>query len=450
MQNISRVASFPWRTIPLWVLGVAILPRLCILCLVLRSPPFLVNSDSKDYLMLASNLRQYHRFVSSDPSTGSLLPETARTPGYPFFLMPFTWSQNAVVLIALAQTILGILTVLCLWRCLARFSSGLGLVLGVCVLALDWVVLLHTPLVLAETLLTLFIVLAIEAAWLGMRDPSPGVRPALSQGLRWSLASLVKPVSLYLPLFLAFTLRYKKKVLIPFLCAAYLLPTMWVCRNWRVAGYASFSSIGPMAMIRWPIATIYAMTTGRTREEALSDLEHQLAQSFSGSRMDTGKTAYQRIAWDVIRKNPLGLLTLHVTGSLRILGGSGFELVLPFLGAKPPDPVPATLYVSGHGTFALWRAYRIFFPMTLLYLAFLGIIYSGFFVGVHRFWQCGEKSFALYLAGGALYFMLIAAHQGYYRYRIPMMPFLACGVAFAFRSSEDASSSALTPGNSLL
>ena len=34
-----------------------------------------------------------------------------------------------------------------------------------------------------------------------------------------------------------------------------------------------------------------------------------------------------------------------------------------------------------------------------------------------------------------LYFLLIACNQGYYRFRIPMIPFVAIGAALAFRTS---------------
>ena len=76
--------------------------------------------------------------------------------------------------------------------------------------------------------------------------------------------------------------------------------------------------------------------------------------------------------------------------------------------------------------------YPALIPIQILYMCALGLSYLLFFAGLARLWQQDLKIQAVFLGLGALYFLAVASHQGYYRFRIPMMPFLAIGAAAAF------------------
>src|SRR5208282_3436468 len=92
----------------------AIIPRLIILIPLLWKRDRPLTGDSLGYWTLAQNL--LHHGVFSLSSSPPYAAETFRTPGYPFFLVPFAAAfRSPLIPVAGAQCLIGVLTVLIAW-----------------------------------------------------------------------------------------------------------------------------------------------------------------------------------------------------------------------------------------------------------------------------------------------------------------------------------------------
>ena len=112
--------------------------------------------------------------------------------------------------------------------------------------------------------------------------------------------------------------------------------------------------------------------------------------------------------------------------------GAGLELVVEtFLPNDPAFRSDQTYKASinGSGTRALLTNYKWLIPVFVVYLLGLGCMYVLYMVGVLSLWQRGRIALAYILTTWPAYILLVSAHQGYYRYRLPLLPFLVAGMA---------------------
>src|SRR5262249_18031851 len=147
----SRVMTRSWSAalseIPRSLCIAAALSRLIFFLLVYLHPQICLLSDSSSYLTLARNLATYHVFSQGTPPI--FPPETFRTPGYPLFLTPFAMLfSDPILWIAFAQSLLGFITVIVTWLWLRPITGARGAYWGAIAIALDLIILFHTPLLL--------------------------------------------------------------------------------------------------------------------------------------------------------------------------------------------------------------------------------------------------------------------------------------------------------------
>src|SRR5262249_41628123 len=163
------------------------------------------NGDALGYWTLAQNLLHHRTFSLS--IAYPFIAETVRTPGYPLFLTPFAALFSSPLFpVAFVQCLLGVATTIIFYQWLKDWAGKKGAAIGACVLSFDPVTLLHTPLIMTETLYNLLLVLAMICTWnacdkdLSKKHKSLA-EPAMA-GLFWALAAFVRPISIYLPLIL--------------------------------------------------------------------------------------------------------------------------------------------------------------------------------------------------------------------------------------------------------
>lgn len=422
---------------PAWLWAAALLPRLAFLALAWGAPESLLKADSEAYLALAKNLLAHGVF--SVDAAAPFSPQTLRTPGYPVFLLPFAALFGAPALpTALAQALLGAFTVVFFWRWLERTWGPRPAAAAALVLAWDPVSLFHTPLLLTETLFVFLVVWALERSDAALADGSPG--KAGAAGLLWSLSALVRPISFYLPLFLCWGWATRRRAMAAFLLGAFLLPGAWMLRNRAATGQASLSSVGGVALIRYTAAGIESLRTGRPVAELDPELRAAAEAEFPGgfaNEAEQGR-AYAAYAGRIIRADPLLLAKYCAWGAVKTLGGTGLEmLVEATVRARPQaGDMEFRAEASGQGTLALMRRHPWLWPLHAGYLLALAGLYLAAAWGLVTLWRPGSRLRALLLGGGAAYLLALSSSQGYYRYRIPLMPFLAAAAAAALRRRE--------------
>src|ERR1019366_4948542 len=178
----------------LGVMALALALRLVALSCTL--PQLKPEVDLDDYRNLARNLAAGHGFVVTLPD-GRQLPSAERTLGYPLFLASLIrLGGDRLGLFLAAQCVVGSLTcgltVLLAGRWLApRAAAAAGLLV-----ALDPNSIVRCLDLRTETVFTLFLVGgAVLLAWRADRFGS-----VFAAGVCWSLAALIRPIALFLPL----------------------------------------------------------------------------------------------------------------------------------------------------------------------------------------------------------------------------------------------------------
>ncbi len=414
--------------IPVWVYLAAFLPRLLVLVVFGGNSPYCVTSDSVGYLKLAAELSSTGFFGLPGPG-GQLVPEIFRTPVYPVFLAVLGRLPGGAVLNAeIAQTLIGGLTVLLAWKWFCRLAGKRGAAWGTLFFSLDYVYVMHTQLLLPETLLMFLLLGAAAATWSALEESSTANVSAA--GSLWALASFVKPVALYLPILLAPLFWKRKKHAFLFLLLSFSIPLGWSLRNYARTGYFSYSSIGGVVLLKYSAGSVEALLTGKSFTETSSAL---LAAADGNYPNDAARAAaYWKMAMPIIEAHPFLTARYLLHDFAATAGGTGIEMIPQALGLKEP----AAHGGFGSGTLALLKAYPLLWVLEAGYLAFLAGLYFLFAVGLKRLWEEGGRLQAAFLFLSVFYLFGIASTNGYYRYRIPPLLFMAAGAAFGLKDER--------------
>ena len=425
--------------IPGWVWALAVLPRLALFAYVAAAPiRGLVYADSLHYASLAKNLAERgvfgtkvgewdeDRSVVRDAATlqswldGNMGPpfhfDRYRTPGYPVLLAP--WSKflsSPVIPMALIQTAAGVLTVLLVWHWAFLLAGPRGASVAAVFAALEPAGIIHTPLLLSDTLGAALFLLGLFLFWKLLREPQERPLRAVGIGLLFGATVMVRPVSLYLYVPLALFLLPRKKSLAVFLAAVYLLPALWVARNSRY-GSPTFSCI-----TGWSLAEI---PTEAAANQAEMDRLYCPEQGSAQPPL--------RLFLRCAAEQPGFVAKTLAKRVFYLFEGTSLDMLVDMMNAgKPPLPPPGP-----RKRFQFQRDHPFLAPFWLGGLVLLGALYVLFLKGCWRLQQDGRHLELALLCLSLLY--LVAATLllgGGGRYRIPLVPLLAvvAGTAYARR-----------------
>jgi hypothetical protein len=235
------------RAVLLGVLALCAVARgVGVLAVFLTNPHVVVQADSATYLNPALALLHGRGFAQS---LGVHQPEFVRTPGYPLFIAVvhrvFGDSHAALLL---AQVLVSTLTVLVVWRLGARmWSVGVALLAALLTIAepLQWY---STGTILSESLATLLVVLVAAIGFRLFAGDRLRWQCAALLGLAIALATMVRPVTYYLPVvaaaFLVVTaarrhLGLRRTFL---LLAALLVPLLVIVGGWQLRNHEQVDS----------------------------------------------------------------------------------------------------------------------------------------------------------------------------------------------------------------
>ncbi|MBI5239480.1 MAG: glycosyltransferase family 39 protein [Elusimicrobia bacterium] len=432
---------------PAWVWALAVLPRLVLFAYVAAEPlRGLVYADSLHYAALARNLAERGVFGTkvgewdSERSSkrdaaelkawldGNLGPpfhhDRYRTPGYPVLLAPwFKLLDSPVIPMALLQTAAGVLTVLLVWHWAFLLGGPRGAAWAAGLTALEPAGLVHTPLLLSDTLGAALFLLGAFLFWKLLRAPEEKPLRAALIGLLFGGAIMVRPVSLYLYILLAALLWPRKKSLAVFLAAVYLLPALWVARNARY-GSPTFSCI-----TGWSFAEI-PVEAGMLKAAASQAEMDRLYCPDQGSGQSTLKLFLRCAA-----ERPAFVAKTLAKRVFYLFEGTSLDMLVDMMRAgKPPPPPPGP-----QGRFQFQRDHPFLAPFWLGGLVLLAALYALFLRGCWALHLEGKHLELALLCACILY--LVAATLplgGGGRYRIPLVPLLAVAAGAAYARKEPA------------
>jgi 4-amino-4-deoxy-L-arabinose transferase-like glycosyltransferase len=351
----------------------------------------------------------FSRLYGETPST-RLQPMFVRTPGFPFLIAAvygLGGGNRAFMFLQILISGVGVWFTYLLGKKL--FSEGAGVIAAIAV-AIDPLTTWVSQKILADTLFTVLLLGAVLLSIGLLRKP--GWLLALGFGTVLALATLVKPVSYYLPVpacVLLWAGGVPKKLLIGLLAPVLLLVGGWQARNLATVGTTEFCGIAGTQLLLFRAAFIVASEEHIDLQSAQEKLVRALPPPSSMSSAELNRV-YFRAAIPIIAAHPL---------------------------SYSKDVVSAIFAIAisrGRSTFGLDAV-----PIVILYRLYLVLIYLLLAVEAVSLKASPERILHGLMALIVIYIFLVSAADVYplERYRTPVMPFFAAyagaGMVWVYR-----------------
>ncbi len=235
------------------ILGLCFLLRAGAVAAVLDTDPHVVTqADTPTYEQPALALLEDGHFSRSPQDARA---EFLRTPGYPAFIATVYWifGQSHAALL-LMQVLLSTVTVLIVYLIGARmWSVSVGL-LAAGMTALEPLQWYSAGTILSESLDTLLLVLVVAIGFVMFTQERPKLRWPFLLGIAAATATMVRPVTYYLPLFVTAllvyqalrrreTLRHGARMIAVFLLPVIVIVGGWQFRNHETVNSWRFSAV---------------------------------------------------------------------------------------------------------------------------------------------------------------------------------------------------------------
>lgn len=315
----------------------------------------ILTADSNSYIRPARFLLQTGRFVSYDYFTYVIPDETARpvraetirTPVYPLLLAAFLRTPLDLPGVVFLQHVLaiGISLIVYLLTSHATRSSTAALFAGVIAATHPTAVAVANQ-IMTETLAAALILGALIALRRSLERRSAAW--AAASGLLLGVATLTRPVALYLPLLLIplFWAQARRAVpVVIFAVSSLLLPALWAARNARETGVATISSISGDNLLFYRAGGSLVIDTLPAREALIAlQLQHGFynklnrewpalySRAMDLARSEGADTAalnhaqravyFRRVAFPILRDHPRAALAMSVSGFIELFWNS--------------------------------------------------------------------------------------------------------------------------------
>jgi 4-amino-4-deoxy-L-arabinose transferase-like glycosyltransferase len=368
----------------------------------------LTDPDSTDYISLATALTKGHYTVAG-LSQGGFPVDLNRPPIYPAFLVAANLGGHiSAQPVALVQVFLGAIFAGALTYVVGRWLGlWTGVIAGI-MLAIDWITVINSPLVLSDLLFAMLY--AAGFALVAVSVQRGGMWAGVAGGLVLGAAALVKPIGLaaVLPIVLVVLISPKRNWRVAASIVGIALVTVpWAIRNDNRYGVFTISTVGTVNLYAYNahgvLSSGYLFGTGAATATNVADQETAPLRRLGL----TTSQLYSRMNSDAVRT-----LTHHLPkavvqelwGALHVLFGTGKETLINSTGdGNIPSPISSWLPLLQ--TLIMWA------------LALVGVVVAW----TRRTMDRG----VLVLLASAVVFVVLAAGgpAGYGRYRLPAAPF---------------------------
>lgn len=422
----------------------ALTARLLFFILVKPWEPFvqeniILQSDAKSYHLLATHLLSQNEFVNESGA-----PESLRTPLYPLFLSLsyFLFGQNPVIPI-IFQIILDCISCVLLFHIIKKYTTANIAFISSLFYALDPYLIFFSVTLLSETLFIFILITATLFLTGSMQSHSQKyfyIYITLA-GCFFGLATLVRPISLYLviviPLFLLLVKRKSfKPVLIGaavFITAFCLSVLPWGIRNINTFGTLSLSTSGSFNLLALYVSPFEAARRNQPTEIVKQSLLNEadslmVKDGFVISSMNDFQKAkyWNDLSFKYIQNNFREFLKYSVIGishSFMNLGTRGFAdmLQLPHREERFEIKGKENLILQFRDFMKQKSVYEI--SIALIVLMFLLLQYTCLITGVIASWKVVSKSYLWFSLIMTAYFILLTGAAGLVRFRLPAIPF---------------------------
>jgi hypothetical protein len=320
-----------------------------------------VEGDTSSYTAPARALLEHGRFskTSTDPR-----PEFLRTPGYPVFIAGVygLFGPSRATLL-LAQVLVSTLTVLLVYLLAARiWSVPIGL-LAAALTALDPLQHYTTGTIISECLGTLALVGVAGAGWVAFSRERPALRWPFLLGLAIATATMIRPVTYYLPLLVVGLFAYRMvreahargylaRMLVAFLVPVVVILGGWQLRNRVEAGSWRISGIEGKNLYMYRAAGVLADEQGISLRAA----RHELGRRVGKLGHRSQGQYYGRLMSDgmqILASEPFDALETTATGLLAEVTDVRYKIYEPFGLSSPSGALEVATMLALLGFYAL-------------------------------------------------------------------------------------------------
>jgi 4-amino-4-deoxy-L-arabinose transferase-like glycosyltransferase len=243
------------------------------------------GSDSGGYINLANNILKNHVFSSS--SEAPFLPNTHRTPGYPFLLAFFKSIFGTYTYFPLVQLLFTIGTAVLIFLIGEKlYGKALGIAAAI-LFVLNPTVIVCTLMIVSDLPFVFLLLLFIYLMFFNKNSVS--YPNALGAGLTLGLSVLVRPISMYTPIFLLPLFIYlnwktvEKKRL--FMCAGIIMLAFfvsifpWMIRNKTETDVFGVSSVKDFNFFHYNVPEYISFKTNTTPDSIRKKMYEEWAAS---------------------------------------------------------------------------------------------------------------------------------------------------------------------------
>ena len=242
------------------------------------------------------------------------------------------------------------------------------------------------------------------------------------------LATLIRPVSQYLPIFIIpflFFPYYRlfesigRCILYLFIFLLILFP--WQIRNYINFGYYSITSIEGYNLMEYNAAKVKSILENKSMEASKEEL---LGKALDGTENMFLKSEIQKkVAMNYIKKHPFEYLFYHLKGSVNMILGTPKNII--FSQYHIPSPMGNGWVLSetmtGRFTRILRNAEKEYFLTPILFFI-QTVVFFCFFLGIMHMYKNKIKLFGSMTLVIISYFIITAGIVGYVRYRVVFAP----------------------------
>jgi 4-amino-4-deoxy-L-arabinose transferase-like glycosyltransferase len=410
-----------------WILILALILRLALIVSVQGHLERANEPDTSSYTTPALKLLHGEGFIN----------DGYRTPVYPLFIALFygLFGERPLPII-FAQILLSILTVYMTYLLGKELLSEIVGLLAAFLIAISIESITHTFFLLTESLFT-FLFIGSILAYVTFRQ-SGKKRWIFFSGGSMGLAILCRPIATYFPFFFLililfdrakdFRERIRKSFLYIVSTLVFVIP--WIFWNYASLGLATLTTISDYNLLFYNAASLQANQLGLNEGQVRDTLKDQVEQTLETRGLaDTPLNRdpiYRELAWNIISKDPLRYVYLHLKNDINNLLPGVTDLT-EILG----------ITVGGKGTLAilnkdgLMAAIRhyledkvwligIFAPAIIL----LVLTYLTDLVGIGTLIKEKKWVALTMLLVPILYLLLIPGAPSNQRFKVPAMPYI--------------------------
>ncbi len=426
---------FNLKFLPSWLFGLYLVSRLCIALWALQDPETrMYNGDSALYEQIALSLLETGEYLA--PGYGSAdtdpMADMIRPPGYPLIIAAVYWvfgtgfwGKVGLLLVNLAGSV-------ALWWGVGRMDTGASVMhpynAPALVLLFDLGHLLFSKEILTEMIfapLMVWMVVWIRGAWAGRINDAPVPMRPYGAGTLLGLATLLKPITFYLPWVMIPVLRYlgwKWSRIAGFVLIAAGLPFLWQARNYASHGTFAYTSIAAENLMTGHAAIVLSAAEGYTHAQAIDTVRARYTLlEREGDTFDTISSNKSAIAKEILAEYPITFVAQMAKGVAYTLFDPGREVWVRTFGASEADPGGLLQTMARDGIVSsAWKLVKAY-PFLVLYVLFLCVVYMFAVRGFYRLWSEDRKLFVL-LTVLIAYFLVLGGPLGYARFRVYVLP----------------------------